>query len=215
MECQRNGDSTSTKVSDGEVVGRQLRQEADNTGDFDYQFEPLWRFNTGPAVHSLVTGFEYLNQILDTNRSTANLPNILDAFNPVPPETSLLGLKFLCDGKHSCDDDALRANYFSLYATDQIDLGQLRVRAGVRQDWFDTALTPLITVPGRFGTNGLLLMARPYTRNDAPVSWNVGALYKLFPWDVALCSGVKKQSCELQFREHAERHRRAGIGPPV
>jgi iron complex outermembrane recepter protein len=73
MECQRNGDSTSTKVSDGEVVGRQLRQEADNTGDFDYQFEPVWRFNTGPAVHSLVTGFEYLNQILDTNRSTANL----------------------------------------------------------------------------------------------------------------------------------------------
>ena len=36
-----NGDSTSTKVSDGEVVGRQPRDQADNLGDFDYQFEPL------------------------------------------------------------------------------------------------------------------------------------------------------------------------------
>jgi iron complex outermembrane recepter protein len=131
LEVLGNGDSTSTKVSDGEVVGRQLCQQADNTGDFDYQFESLWRFNTGPAFHSLVTGFEYLNQILDTNRSTADLPNIPDAFNPVPPETSLLGLKFLCDAKRSCDEDAVRANYFSPYATDQVDLGQLRVRSGI------------------------------------------------------------------------------------
>jgi iron complex outermembrane receptor protein len=199
LDVLGNGDSTSTKVSGDEVVGRQLRQQADNTGDFDYQFEPLWRFSTGPAFHSLVTGFEYLNQILDTNRSTADLPNIPDAFNPAPPETSLLGLKFLCDAKHSCDDDALRANYYSLYATDQIDLGQLKVRAGVRQDWFDTALTPLITVPGRFGTNGLPLIA---------------GVTDTFP-GCRLMWGIGKQPCELQFREHPERHRRAGIGPPV
>ena len=40
LDVLGNGDSTSTKVSDGEVVGRQLRQQADNVGDFDYQFEP-------------------------------------------------------------------------------------------------------------------------------------------------------------------------------
>ena len=47
-------------MSDSEVIGRQLRDQADNLGDFDYQFEPLWRFTTGPALHSLVTGFEFL-----------------------------------------------------------------------------------------------------------------------------------------------------------
>jgi iron complex outermembrane receptor protein len=210
LDVLGNGDSTSTKVSDGEVVGRQLRQQADNTGDFDYQFEPLWRFTTGPALHSLVTGFEYVNQTLDTNRSTADLPNIPDAFNPVPPETSLLGLKFLCDAKHSCDDDALRANYESLYATDQIDLGQLRVRGGVRQDWFNTSLTPLITVPGRFGTNGLPLIAGVTdTRNDAPVSWNVGALYKLFPW-MSPYVGVSKSNLANFNSENTQN----GIGAP-
>jgi iron complex outermembrane recepter protein len=210
LDVLGNGDSTSTKVSGDEVVGRQLRQQADNTGDFDYQFEPLWRFSTGPAFHSLVTGFEYLNQILDTNRSTADLPNIPDAFNPVPPETSLLGLKFLCDAKHSCDDDALRANYYSLYATDQIDLGQLKVRAGVRQDWFDTALTPLITVPGRFGTNGLPLIAGVTdTRNDAPISWNVGALYKLFHW-MSPYVGVSESNLANFNSENTQN----GIGAP-
>jgi iron complex outermembrane recepter protein len=183
VDSLENGDSTNTQVSGIEVIGRQLRQQSDNLGDFDYQFEPLWHFSTGPALHSLLTGFEYVNQELDTQRSTADLPNIPDVFNPVPPETSLLGLDFQCNAKHSCDDDLLRATYTSLYATDQVDIGQLRVRAGVRQDWFDTALTPQITVPGAFGTNGQPLIAGVTdTRNDAPVSWNVGALYKLLPW---------------------------------
>ena len=65
-------------------------------------------------------------------------------------------LTFLCDAKHSCGDDNLLANYYSLFATDQIDFtDKLKFRAGVRQDWFETSLTPLISVPGRFGTNAL------------------------------------------------------------
>jgi iron complex outermembrane recepter protein len=210
LDVLGNGDSTNTKVSDGEVVGRQLRDQADDVGNFDYQFEPLWRFMTGPAAHSLVTGFEYLNQNLDTNRSTADLPNIPDAFNPIPPETSLLGLKFLCDAKHSCDDDALRANYESLYATDQIALGQLQVRAGVRQDWFNTSLTPQITVPGRVNSEGQAMVAGvTETRNDAPVSWNVGALYKLFPW-MSPYFGISKSNLANFNSENTQN----GIGAP-
>jgi iron complex outermembrane receptor protein len=78
----------------------------------------------------------------------------------------------------------LAANYYSLYATDQVDVtDKFKVRVGVRQDWFDTSLTPLTSVPGRFDTEGQPLLAGVTdTRNDAPVSWNIGALYKLLPW---------------------------------
>jgi iron complex outermembrane recepter protein len=184
LDVLGNGDSTSTKVSDGEVVGRQLRQQDDSDNTYDYQLEPVWRFGTGSVAHTLLTGFEYQHQTIDTTRSTADLPNIANAFAPVPPETSVNSLNFLCDAKHSCDDDHLTANYYSIYATDQIDVtDKLKVRAGVRKDWWDTSLTPLISVPGRFGTGGQPLLAgMTDTRDDAPVSWNIGALYKLLPW---------------------------------
>jgi iron complex outermembrane recepter protein len=179
-----NGDSSSTMVSAGEVIDRQLRQQHDRDGNFDYQLEPLWKFSTGSVRHTLLTGFEYQHQSIATSRSTADLPNIRDAFDPVPPETSVGGLTFLCDAKHSCDDDRLSANDYGLYATDQIDVTDaLKLRAGVRQDWFETSLTPVITVPGRFGTGGQPLLAGVTdAQNDAPVSWSIGALYKLFPW---------------------------------
>lgn len=179
-----NGDSSNTKVSDGEVVDRQLRQQDDRDNSLDYQLEPVWKFATGTIQHTLLTGFEYQRQELDTERSTADLPNIPDAFAPTPPETSLNDVIFKCDAKHSCDNDHLAANYYSLYATDQIDLTDaLKIRAGVRQDWWDTSLTPQISVPGRFGTDGQPLLAGVKdSRDDAPVSWNVGSLYKLFSW---------------------------------
>src|ERR1700754_1005436 len=179
-----NGDSASTKVVNGEVVTRQLRDQDDKDRSIDYQFEPVWKFATGPLQHTLLTGFEYQQQKLSSNRVTADLPNIPDAFSPVPPETSIASVMFLCDAKHSCDDDRLGARYYSVYATDQIDVTDaLKVRAGVRQDVWNTALTPLITVPGRFGTDARPLLAGVKdSRNDAPFSWNLGALYKVLSW---------------------------------
>lgn len=179
-----NGDSASTKVTNGQVVSRQLREQNDSDRSIDYQFEPVWRFATGSVQHTLLTGFEYQQQKLSTDRATADLPNIPDAFSPVPPEISLTSVKFLCDAKHSCDDDRLGARYYSAYATDQIDVTEaFKVRAGVRQDWWDTTLTPRISVPGRFGTDAKPLLAGVSdSRSDAPVSWNIGALYKALPW---------------------------------
>ena len=206
-----NGDSSSTKVSDGEVVDRQLRQQDDRDDSIDYQWEPVWKFATGSSQHTLLTGFEYQHQTLATARSTADLPNIPDAFAPQPPETSLEGIVFKCDAKHSCDDDQLAADYYSLYATDQVDVTDaLKIRAGVRQDWWDTSLTPLISVPGAFGTDGKPLLANVTdSRGNAPLSWNAGALYKLFPW-MSPYIGASESHLSNFNSENAQ----SGVGAP-
>jgi iron complex outermembrane receptor protein len=158
----------------------------------------------------LLTGFEYVHQTMDTERTTADLPNIADVLAPVPPET-LSGLTFQCNQTHSCDDDHMVANYYSLYATDQIDVtDRFKVRAGVRQDLWDTALTPLVTVPGAFTSEGTPLLANvTRERNDTPVSWNVGALYRLFP-GVSPYVGVSKSFLTNFNSENVQN----GIGAP-
>ena len=211
LDALVNGDSSSTKVTDGEVVNRQLRQQDDQENSIDYQLEPVWKFATGTIQHTLLTGFEYQQQRLATERSTADLPNIPDAFAPTPPETSLDGIVFQCNAKHSCDNDRLAASYYSLYATDQIDVtDQWKIRAGVRQDWWDTSLTPLISVPGRFGTDGKPLLAGVKdTRDDAPVSWNIGTLYKLLSW-ISPYAGVSESHLTNFNSENTQN----GVGAP-
>lgn len=211
LDILGNGDSSSTKIVGDEVVDRQLRQQDDRDDSYDYQLEPVWTFATGSVRHSLLTGFEYLHQTIATERSTADLPNIQDAFNPAPPETSVAGLDFLCNASHSCDNDRLAASYYSLYATDQIDVTEkLKVRVGVRQDWFNTSLTPLISVPGAFDLAGQPLLANvTEAQHNAPVSWNVGALYKLLPW-ASPYFGVSESNLANFNSENAQ----SGVGAP-
>jgi iron complex outermembrane receptor protein len=87
---------------------------------------------------------------------------------------------------------------------------KFKVRAGVRQDWWDTWLTPLITVPGRINNEGTPLVANiTQESNNAPVSWNAGALYKLFP-GVSPFFGVSKSFLSNFLSENTQ----TGIGPP-
>jgi len=194
IDAMRNNDSmTAFNSSSGtrivnvggvdELMGRQLRAQNDSDNFFDYQFEPVWKFYTGGVHHTLLTGFEYQRQVMDTNRVTADLPNITNIFAPVTTETPN-SLTFKCDAKHSCDNDHLVANYYGLYATDQMDLtDKWKLRVGVRQDWYDTQLDPLITMPGAFTlTNVPIVAGVPLLRDDKPVSWNVGTLYHLTSW---------------------------------
>jgi iron complex outermembrane receptor protein len=176
----RNGDSGT--VSGTSFSGRQLRRQHDQLDDFDDQLEPLWHFRTGSIGHSLQTGLEIRRQALDVDRATADLPAIPNIFAPAPPETEA-NLVFLRDAKHFGAIDRLRATSVSLYATDQIDLSdRLKLRVGGRQDWFRTALTPQISVPGRLDPNG-----RPFQpgvtehSEKSPFSWNAGLLYRVAP----------------------------------
>lgn len=217
LDMLRTGDGTRTHIDVNpssatfdQVIGLQLRDQHDIDNTLHYQFEPVWKFATGPVGHTLLTGAEFVHETIDTRRSTVDLPPIPNAFAPIPPQIPA-GLQFQCDARHSCDNDHLAANYYSLYATDQIDVtDKLKVRAGVRQDWFDTSLTPLINVPGRVNNEGIPLVANvTQERNDAPVSWNAGALYKLFP-GVSPFVGVSKSFLSNFVSESTQ----SGIGAP-
>lgn len=222
IDAMRNNDSmsaTGTHIVGNTLVGRQFRSQDDSDQFFDYQFEPVWKFNTGSVHHTLLTGFEYQHQILDTQRVTADLPNIANIFNPTPAELAPGSLSFQCDAKHSCDNDHLVGNFYGLYATDQIDLtSQWKLRLGVRQDWFDTELDPLITVPtsatnpapSRFTSTGVPIIAGvPLTRDDTPVSWSVGTLYEIYP-GISPYVGVSKSYLTNFNSENTQN----GIGAP-
>ncbi|MGF6378690.1 iron complex outermembrane receptor protein [Paraburkholderia atlantica] len=186
LDFYSNGDSTHAKVKGNAFVGRQLRDQDDSLNTFDYQLEPVWKFSTGSIHHTLLTGFEYLNQDLNSAKTTADLPDISDIFAPVPLETSVASLHFQCAPSHSCQNDHVSANFYSLYATDQVDVtDRFKLRAGVRKDWFGTSLTlnPVPGEPNRTANDGITLVpGNTYTRNDAPTSWSAGMLYKLSPW---------------------------------
>jgi len=222
IDVMRNNDSmsaTGTHIVGDTLVGRQLRSQDDSDNFYDYHFEPLWKFGTGSIHHTLLTGFEYQRQILDTTRTTADLPNITNIFAPTPPELSPASLTFQCDAKHSCDQDHLVGDFYGVYATDQIDLtDKWKLRLGVRQDWFNTELDPLVTVPtsaanpapSRFTSTGVPIIAGiPQTRNDQPVSWNVGTLYHLTP-GISPYVGVSKSYLTNFNSENTQN----GIGAP-
>ena len=99
------------------------------------------------------------------------------------PETSIAGLTFIRDAKHSGDIDYLAATYLSVYAADQIDVtDRLKVRLSGRKDWWDTDLMPQSFVPGRIyqGTQ-VFQPGVTYGRRDAPLSGSAGILYKIHP----------------------------------
>jgi iron complex outermembrane receptor protein len=190
-------------VTDTAFTGRQLRQQYDRDDDFNYQFEPVWRFNTGSIAHTLLTGAQLEWQQISDDRATTDLPNITDIFSPVIPELSLSGLNFLRDAKHSGMVDKLGATFGGLYLTDQVDVtSRFKVRVSVRQDLWSEGLTPQVLVPGRLQPNGQLFQPSvTYARHDSPLSWSGGVLYELRS-DLSAFAGVS-QSALTNFNSEA------------
>lgn len=150
--------TTATTMS-----GRQLRRQADDAADLTYQLEPVWRFATGSARHTLVGGLEYQRRALDAKRETANLPTLPNVFAPVIPESSLTGLSFTNNFTRT-----LKLATTALYATDQIVIDEhLHLRTSVRVDRFDTQ--------GNDATVGHT------QRRDHKTSWEAGVSYEVLP----------------------------------
>lgn len=175
------------------LTRRQLRQQQDNVGDFTFQAEPTWNFDTGSLKHVLVTGFEDRDINAGTVRSTADLPNIANVFAPVVNDGSLANLTFKCNASHSCDNARLLGEFYGLYAIDQIDVTDaLKLRLSVRQDWFDTeAAARTAGIPANPGqeepcsppaaTECALVPGAPEKRSDSKTSWDEGLVYFLTP----------------------------------
>lgn len=193
IDLARNGGGTlGASAGLFRLTGRQLRRQLDNSSDFNIQVEPVWHFSTGDIMHTLVTGVQYRTIHGGTVRSTADLPNITDVFNPVTPETSLASLTFLCDAGHSCNDARLFMRDTGLYALDQVDLtSDWKLRLSGRSDWFDTSATGRATIPLNPGsqhpctpaaaTQCPLLPGVPFSRDNNIFSWDFGTVYFLRP----------------------------------
>jgi iron complex outermembrane receptor protein len=181
LDILRNGDG-GTLVGTS-LTARTARHQHDLDDDLTYQFEPVWKFNTGEIGHSLLTGFEARKQWVLTHREQTPtcdkdpvgcVPDIPNVFNPVIPDQNIGGLNFAAQF-----NDKLRATYSSFYATDQIDVtDKFKVRAGVREDIWNQNLTPSFS---RTDGPTTLVGGTTYGRTDTPLSWNVGALYHVLP----------------------------------
>jgi iron complex outermembrane receptor protein len=191
--ARNSGGSIALVGADYALTRRQLREQKDNINDYLFQAEPTWRFDTGNMKHVLVTGAEARSINAITSRSTADLPNIDNVFDPVVNDGTLAGLTFECDAAHSCDDAKLLGQFYGLYAIDQIDVTDaLKVRLSAREDWFDTeAEARSSTVPANGGQQVPctppaafacpLLPGAPVKRSDAMPSWDEGLVYFLNP----------------------------------
>ena len=189
VDLERNAGGT-VRLTGGlyALTGRQLRRQSDTTGDLNLQAEPVWRFDTGPVHHTLLTGFELRRIDGDTKRATADLPNIANILVPVVNDGSPGALAFKCDAGHSCADADLTARFYSVYAVDQIDLTRaLKLRLSVREDVFDTAVGARALLPVNGGQERPctpptalacpLTPGQPVSRDDSLVSYDVGAVY--------------------------------------
>jgi iron complex outermembrane recepter protein len=194
VDLARNSGGSVALVGGLEALTkRQLREQQDNVGDFTFQAEPTWTFDTGSLKHVLVTGFEDRDVNAGTVRATADLPNIANVFDPVINDGSIASLTFKCDAAHSCDNAKLLGEFYGLYAIDQIDVTDaLKLRLSVRQDWFDTeAAARTAGIPANPGqeepcsppaaTECALVPGAPAKRSDSRVSWDEGAVYFLTP----------------------------------
>lgn len=186
------GGSVTLAGGDYSLTRRQLRRQSDNVNDLMFQAEPTWSFDTGGVEHTLVTGVEARAIDVGTARATADLPNIANIFDPAVDDGSLSSLDFQCDAAHSCANAKLLAQFYGLYAIDQIDVTDaLKVRLSVRKNWFDTEAAARANIPANGGqeepcvppqpTECPLMPGFPERRSDAPASWDVGAVYFVAP----------------------------------
>lgn len=165
----RNGSGTVNAA--GAFTGRDAREQTDDSTDFSYEIEGLWKFDTGPLSHQALLGFEYENIGLDTVRSTFTLPNISNVNNPVIVETDP---SFLV--KSPTFDREIDSDMASVYLQDLIELNEYwKVRGGLRFDnvWF--------TDDGYYRPSAPVYSYRLVDFEEPLWSWQAGVVYQPVP----------------------------------
>ena len=215
VDLARNaGGSVSLTGGQFALIKRQLREQTDELDDFNFQAEPTWHFHTAMLNHTLVTGFEARDIDGVTTRATADLPNVLNIFDPVVTDPAISSLTFKCDSGHSCDNARLSARFYGLYAIDQIDVTDaFKIRLSARQDWFDTEGEARALVPANAGqeqpcnpptaTVCPWVPGHPVERNDALTSWDIGAVYFLTK-DLSVFAGYSSDAYPIFNTEEPE-----------
>jgi len=125
-------------------------------------------FRTGPLVHKVLAGFDYMNLKSSTDYRSAGISPI-DAYAPVygaaVPSFNSLSPFILRDDKQS---------QAGLYLQDQIKLDRWTLSLTGRQDWVNTEFTSFAVFPP----------AGNYVRNDSAQTGRVGLNY-LFDFGLA------------------------------
>jgi iron complex outermembrane recepter protein len=213
--ARNSGGSVTLAGAFYELAKRQLREQNDHVGDLTLQAEPTWTFDTGGLKHVLVTGAEFRNIDANTERATADLPNIANIYDPVVNDGTLAGLTFQCNASHSCDNARLLGKFYGIYAVDQIDVtDSLKIRLTAREDWFETeAQARTANVPANPGQEEPcvppsamvcpLLPGAPAIQSDSLFSWDEGLVYFLTP-DLSAFGGVSSAAYPIFNTEEPE-----------
>lgn len=129
----RNGGGNGGNAANA-MTSREARAQSDQMRFTTVQNELTYKFGEGAIKHTVLAGVEYSSARLHTARTSYSLPNITNINAPVITETSLAN----ATASALAYDRQLRSDTWSLYAQDQVDLGnQFKVRAGFRHDRVD------------------------------------------------------------------------------
>lgn len=141
------------------VVHRTASGGGETWGTFTNDNQAELKLVTGPAEHTVLAGVDYRRRHRDYHwgYNWADVPDI----NLVAP---IYGYNFAGLVLNPTSDQEMTASQLGVYLQDQVQIGNLHLVGGIRQDWADTSITE------RVGPSAL-------GYDDSAFTYRVGALY--------------------------------------
>ncbi|MEW5688385.1 MAG: TonB-dependent siderophore receptor [Pseudomonadota bacterium] len=146
----------------GQTINRRAVQGKGESDGFAVDTQLEGKFTTGPLSHTVLAGLDYFHtdweHYRDLVRANLVLP-LLDFYNPAPRGSAA----YAANMSPQVYTETV-SKQTGLYAQDQIEVGNLRIAVGGRQDWAkDDAYNPVTR-------------ATTITKADA-FTWRVGAVH--------------------------------------